>query len=255
MSFDPRWRLQANLNLQKTPKRLAAHTSRSTRAEDRNLYLLFVPRSGLLVQLRELSWGRRNGQAQEGFRGEECRVRECRNKVGCRDRVGEGKSVRGQAGRQTGGLHLATCYHAKTNLEITRKHIPVDILEFSRSWFGMRIHSKWRSGGFWSTASFTKCEVKTEWSFLGQFRLVFRKRFERIVVSCTADIFHHLTNHCLSNVCWDALTNMTQPRRQLLLAQSAMQHSVFSDNRITVTVRQRKTGRNNEIQLRQIYLK
>lgn len=40
-----------------------------------------------------------------------------------------------------------------------------------------------------------------------------------------------------------------------MLAQSAMQHSVFSDNRITVTVRQRKTGRNNEIQLRQIYLK
>ncbi len=30
----------------------------------------------------------------------------------------DGKSVRGQAGRQTGGLDLATCYHAKTNLEM-----------------------------------------------------------------------------------------------------------------------------------------
>ena len=50
----------------KNPKRLAAHTTRSTRAEDRNLYLLFVPRSGLLVQLRELSWGRRMGEHKRG---------------------------------------------------------------------------------------------------------------------------------------------------------------------------------------------
>lgn len=65
MTFDPRWRLQANLNLLKKPLRCrgtAAHGTKSTRAEDRNLYLLFVPRSGLLVQLREPSWERRVGE-------------------------------------------------------------------------------------------------------------------------------------------------------------------------------------------------
>lgn len=51
-----------------------------------------------------------------GVRGEECR-----NKVRCRDRMAQGKSFRGQAGRQTAELDFASCYHAKlkNHLETT----------------------------------------------------------------------------------------------------------------------------------------
>lgn len=46
------------------------------------------------------------------------RGEECRNKVRCRDRVVDGKSVREgrQADDQTIRLDLDTCYHAKMDL-------------------------------------------------------------------------------------------------------------------------------------------
>ena len=204
MSFDPRWRLQANLNLQKPQKTSSAHDKKHTgRRQEPVPPVCAEEWPPGPTERAEL--GQENGRAQEGFRGEECRVRECRNKVGCRDRVGEGKSVRGQAGRQTGGLHLATCYHAKTTLEITQKHIPVDILEFNRSWFGTRIHQKWGSGGFQSIVAVTKCEVKTEWSLLGQFRLVSKAfwAYRRIVHSWhLSPSYQSLSVKCLLG-CYD----------------------------------------------------
>ncbi len=66
-----------------------------------------------------------------GVRGEECRVRECRKKVRCRDRMADGNSVERQACRRTAELDLATCYHAETNMKIILKYIPVDNLEFN----------------------------------------------------------------------------------------------------------------------------
>lgn len=68
-----RQQTQANLNLWELLRTAgaegaAAHTARSARAEDRNLYLLFVPRSGILVQQRELSWDRGTGKHGRGQR-------------------------------------------------------------------------------------------------------------------------------------------------------------------------------------------